>query len=185
MADVFVRAARLVDAAGYARVQRRSWQRSSEEIGLPPAPDLDLIERGWERAINAPPSPRHRTWAAIETASGDEVVVGAAAVAPASDPDLETATTVELVLLAVDPDHRRRGHGSRLINAALQTAADAGEREAVAWVPSADDALRAFLEAAGWSADGAFRALAGAGEPGGDEVELRQVRMATRLEPDT
>ena len=45
------------------------------------------------------------TWVAVETGSGgEEVVVGAAALAPASDPDLDASTTVELLLLTVDPD---------------------------------------------------------------------------------
>lgn len=185
MADVFVRAARLTDAEDFARVQHRSWQRASNDLGLPAPPDLAVIERGWQRAVTAPPSARHRTWVAVATTDGVENVVGVAAVAPAADPDLDPASVVELVLLAVDPDVRRRGHGSRLLMAAIQTAADAGEHEAVTWVPSADDTLRAFLEAAGWAADGAYRTLAGAPEPDADEVELRQVRLATSLAPDT
>ena len=104
---------------------------------------------------------------------------------PASDPDLDASTTVELLLLAVDPDHRRRGHGSRLLAATMQTAMDAGERDAVAWVPSVDDALRTFLEAAGWAADGAYRTLAGASAPDAEEIEVRQVRLATALVPAT
>lgn len=185
MADVFVRAARLTDAAGFALVQHRSWQLASDDLGLPTPPDLGAVERGWERAVMTPPSPRHRTWVAVETTTGSEQVVGAAAVAPASEPDLDASSTVELLLLAVDPDHRRRGHGSRLLTAAIQTAADAGELEAVTWVPSVDDALRAFLEGAGWAADGAYRTLAGAPDPVSDEVELRQIRLATSLAPAT
>jgi GNAT superfamily N-acetyltransferase len=183
MADVFVRAARLIDAAGFASVQHRSWQRASQDLGLPPPPELAVVERGWERAVTAPPSVRHTTWVAVETGSGEEVVVGAAAVAPASDPDLDASTTIELLLLTVDPDHRRRGHGSRLLTATMQTAMDAGEREAVAWVPSVDDELRTFLEGAGWAADGAYRTLAGTSDPDADEIELRQVRLATALVP--
>jgi GNAT superfamily N-acetyltransferase len=181
MADVFVRAARLTDAEAFARVQHRSWQRASDDLGLPGPPDLAAVERGWERAVTAPPSPRHRTWVAVQATPDGEQVVGVAGVAPASDPDLDPATVVELVLLAVDPDVRRRGHGSRLLTAAIQTAADEGEREAVTWVPSVDDSSRAFLEEAGWVADGAYRTLAGAPEPDADEVELRQVRLATSL----
>ena len=81
-------------------------------------------------------------------------------------------------MLTVAPEHRGRGHGSRLLTAALQTAAADGEREAVVWVASADDALRRFLEAAGWAADGAYRTLATDGDA---TTELRQVRLGTSL----
>jgi GNAT superfamily N-acetyltransferase len=117
---------------------------------------------------------------AIDTSGGDEEVVGAAALAPASDPDLDADSCVELLVLTVDPERRGTGHGSRLLTAALQTAAADGEREAVVWVASADDSLRRFLEAAGWAADGAFRTLATDGD--GDAAELRQVRLGTSLE---
>ena len=61
MADVFVRAARLIDAGGFAAVQRRCWLAAGDELGLPPPPDADLMERSWERAVTAPPSERHHT----------------------------------------------------------------------------------------------------------------------------
>ncbi len=156
----FVRPARLIDAEAFAQVQRRAWQVSSDELGLPPPPDQAPVERAWEHSITAPPTDRHRTWVATAGHGDGERVVGVAAISPASDPDLDAEQCVELALLAVDPDARRQGHGSRLLSAALQTASDAGEREAVAWVPSPDDVLRAFLEGAGWVADGAFRTLA-------------------------
>ena len=184
MADVFVRAARVIDAGGFAAVQRRSWQASANDLGLPAPPDAGFMERSWEKAVMAPPSDRHRTWVAVETSSGDEVVVGAAALAPASDPDLDSDGCLELLVLTVAPEHRGRGHGSRLLTAALQTAAAAGEREAVVWVASADDSLRRFLEAAGWAADGAYRTLATDAPPADEPVaaELRQIRLSTSLE---
>lgn len=180
MADVFARPARLIDAAGFAAVQRRSWLAAGEELDLPIPPDAAEMERSWERAIMAPPSDRHSTWVAIEAAApGDEgdVVVGVAALAPVAEPDLDSDSCLELVVFTVDPEHRGRGHGSRLLTAAMQTAADADEREAVVWVASTDDALRRFLEKAGWAADGAHRTLAT-----DDETQrLRQVRMGTAL----
>lgn len=181
MADVQVREARLLDAQAFAGVQHRSWQEASARLGVPGPPERTVVERAWERAIAVPPSGRHRTWVAIDAASGADEVVGVAAVAPATDPDLRVESTVELVLLAVDPPHRGSGHGSRLLHASLQTAADDGESEAVTWVPSVDDDLRRFLEDSGWAPDGAFRTLAGAPAADADEVELRQVRLATRL----
>ncbi len=177
MADVFARPARLIDAAGFAAVQRRSWQAASAELGLPSLPDAAEMERSWERAVMAPPSDRHSTWVAVETRDTGEEVVGIAALAPVSDPDLDPDTCLELVVLTVDPEHRGHGHGSRLLTAAMQTAADADEQEAVVWVISTDDASRRFLEGAGWAADGAHRTLAT-----DDEAQrLRQVRMGTAL----
>lgn len=189
MADVFVRAARVIDAGGFAAAQRLSWLAAANDLGLPAPPDADFMQRSWERAVMAPPSDRHRTWVAVEMSDGEELIVGAAALAPASDPDLDSDGCVEVLVLTVAPEHRGRGHGSRLLTAALQTAAADGEREAVAWVAGADDNLRRFLEAAGWAADGAYRALATGAPPAegeaadGRAAELRQVRLGTLLEP--
>lgn len=182
MADVFVRAARLIDAGGFAGVQRRSWLHSSNELGLPPPPDADLMERSWERAVMAPPTDRHHTWVALEASDGSEIVVGAAALAPASDPDLDPMNCLELLVFTIDPAHRGRGHGSRLLTASLQTATTAGEREAVVWLAIGDDLLRRFLESAGWAADGAHRTLA-TDEDRPKASKLRQVRLGTLLEP--
>lgn len=180
MADVFVRPARLVDAAAFAGVQHRAWSVDGPRIGVGDPPSLDALERAWERGITAPPTDRHRTWVAVDSGSGADVVVGVAALGPATDPDVDGAATVELLLLSVDPDHRRRGHGSRLLTAALQTAGADGEAEAVLWLVSADDELRRFLEGAGWAPDGAFRTLEREDSP--DQV--RQLRLGTALGPD-
>ncbi|MCZ3390218.1 MAG: GNAT family N-acetyltransferase [Actinomycetia bacterium] len=184
MADVFVRAARLIDAGGFAAVQRRSWLAADTELRLPPPPDIDVMQRSWERAVMAPPSERHHTWVALESSAGAEIVVGAAALAPASDPDLDPTSCIELLVFTVDPAHRGQGHGSRLLTAALQTATAAGEREAVVWLAGGDDLLRRFLESAGWAADGAHRTLATDSDDE-DAARLRQVRLGTVLASDT
>jgi GNAT superfamily N-acetyltransferase len=144
----------------------------------------------------APPSPRHTTWVATEGDDDRERVVGAAALSPAVDPDLDPTDWLELLVLAVDPEHRSAGHGSRLLNAAMEEAAAAGESGAVVWLTTGDDVARRFLESAGWTADGAHRELSndidsaslddavgngGHGAPG--EQSLRQVRLATVLAP--
>jgi GNAT superfamily N-acetyltransferase len=180
----FVRPARLIDAAAFAGVQHRSWTATSAALGIPEPPDLAHMELAWQRAITAPPSDRHHSWVAVERTAQSERVRGIAAIAPASDPDLGKSQCVELLVLAVDPTSRGRGHGSRLLSAAMQSATDAGEHEAVAWVASADDVLRRFLEQSGWAADGAFRTLSqGSDESSHDSPALRQVRLATSLSP--
>lgn len=193
MADVFVRAARLIDAGSFAAVQRRSWLAAAVDLELPDPPAPDLMERSWEKAVLTPPSDRHHTWVAVASSPAGEIVVGIAALAPAADPDLDPNSCLELLVLAVDPEQRGNGHGSRLLTAALQTATAAGEHEVVAWLASGDDTLRQFLESAGWAADGAHRTLAsdtdsdgeGEGSVTSRPSQLRQLRLGTALEPST
>ncbi len=161
-ADVFVRPAGPDDAAAVAAVQRRVWDEGYRPL-LPPAA-LEVfaatdVEGGWRQAITEPPSPRHHVLVAV---SGD-AVVGAAACGPTADTDRDPDRTGELVLLAVAPDHRRAGHGSRLLNAVVDVLRSDGVTEAVTWVLDADGATTAFLEAAGWAADGSRRDLDTAG----------------------
>jgi GNAT superfamily N-acetyltransferase len=177
----FVRPARLIDAAAFAAVQHRSWAIASAAAGLPEPPGPQQLERAWERAITVPPSGRHHSWVAVDRSGDGEVVRGVAATAPASDPDLDAASVVEVVLLTVDPDARGAGHGSRLMTAALETAAANGDQEAVVWVASDDDLMRRFLESAGWAADGAYRTLAEGESTDESAHEVRQVRLATGL----
>lgn len=180
MSADFVRAAELGDARDVGLVQIASWAITP---GLPAddnlIPDVDEAARLWERAIFLPPSDRHQVW----VATSDDVVVGAGAIAPASDPDLSEGTTSELVLFAVHPDHRRRGHGSRLL-AALVHAMALSAGEAVAWVSAQDDQTRTYLEAGGWARDGAHRALSAVDDPRLDQ-QLRQVRLSTVISSET
>jgi GNAT superfamily N-acetyltransferase len=172
---IFVRAAEPGQEADLASLQLRSW-RSGNVPGLPrdllqSASEVD-IAAGWRAAIAAPPSPRHR----VLVASDDARVVGFAAVAPAADPDLPPGSEGELVVLVVDPAATRQGHGSRLLNAAMDHLRQDGFPAAVTWVPAGDEALRGFLADAGWGPDGAWRDLE---TPDGGT--LRQVRLHTSL----
>jgi GNAT superfamily N-acetyltransferase len=56
--------------------------------------------------------------------AGDQVV-GLAAIGPSQDPDAGSAAG-EVTVLAVHPDARRQGHGSRLLNASVDLLAEAG-----------------------------------------------------------
>jgi GNAT superfamily N-acetyltransferase len=85
-------------------------------------------------------------------------VVGFVALAPTTDPDAESATDAELVAIGVLPDRLREGHGSRLVNAAVDHLRQDGFVTARVWVTGSDP-LRPFLEGAGWAADGAHRSL--------------------------
>ena len=65
------------------------------------------------------------------------------------------------------------GAVARLLQASVDHLVAGGHREAIAWVPLADEARRSFLQSAGWGPDTAYRDR----EVGGDA--LREVRLVT------
>lgn len=157
MADVSVRPASPDDAPAVAAVQAASWKETFAGT-LPPAV-LDQLRapqavEQWRLAAAEPPSRRHH----LLVAQAGTDVVGFAALAPASDPDTDAGTDAELVAIGVLPDRMREGHGSRLINAAVDHLRQDGFATARVWVTGSDP-LRPFLEGAGWAADGAHRSL--------------------------
>ncbi len=164
------------EAAAIADLQRRVW---AAEL----APDLAAevlagvtaaeMTAAWERAISRPPQARFRVLVAVE----ESRVVGYATTVPGQDPDADPAGDGEVQEFAVDPPARHRGHGSRLLNACADTLRADGFSQARWWVGTTDDALRGFLTAAGWAADGSSR------EIGSDDLDqrMRQVRLHTDL----
>jgi GNAT superfamily N-acetyltransferase len=173
--DGTVRLARPDDAAAIARVQAAAWSVGYRD--LMPAQAADRFDEAaaqvaWTTAITAPPSPQHRVFVALSTSD----VVGFAASAPGAGADLDPSSDAELLALHVDPSALRRGHGSRLMHAVADYARDDGFARLVMWVFAADDALRGFLQAAGWAADGSTRDL--------DMGALaHQVRLHTSIAP--
>jgi GNAT superfamily N-acetyltransferase len=177
MADRSVRVAWADDAPAIAAVQARAWQSYSEL--LPSAVvariDADAFAATWREAIATPPSARHRVLVALER----NTVVGFAATAPSDDPDAEPGDG-EVVAFHVDPDATGAGHGSRLVSAVADTLRADGFSHARMWLIAGDDAVRGFLEPAGWAADGAHRQL----DLTGDGIAtLRQLRLQTDLRP--
>lgn len=165
-----VRTAARADLSAIGAVLERSWRGGCAAL-LPPAV-VPLLSAGtladaWEGAVTAPPSPRH----AVLVAVADGLVVGLLALAPAADPDAGPGDG-EIVELAVDPAHRRHGHGSRLLAAAADTLRAADGTALRAWTAERDEIRRGFLESAGLRPDGARRVLAA-----GDGTELPQVRL--------
>ncbi|WP_243106959.1 GNAT family N-acetyltransferase [Actinomyces lilanjuaniae] len=65
----------------------------------------------------------------------------------------------EVTALGVDPAYQRRGHGSRLLAAAADTARDRGARALVVWAVRGDDSLARFLRSVGLAPTGAHRGL--------------------------
>lgn len=172
MADVSVRPARPEDAERVARVQLSTWRTAYSDLLPAQALDVPEVQAAalWLGAVESPPTPRHRLLVAMER---DELV-GFAASGPAEDsPD-----AVELLTLLVEPRWGRRGHGSRLVAASVDSWRADGFVTALAWAWEGDPATRSFLTSSGWEADGAVRGL-----DTGERVQ-RQLRFHTDLRED-
>jgi GNAT superfamily N-acetyltransferase len=160
-----------------ARIQVDTWRVGYAAIV--PAPVLESLsvqaaQEAWRQAVAAPPTSRHRVLVARE----QEWTVGFVALGPAEDlepGDPDPATTLAVGPLLVEPRWGRRGHGSRLLAAAVDQSRGDGMTRAIAWIPEGDIASRGFFVSAGWAPDGLARALdTGAGE-------LREIRLHVSL----
>ena len=167
------------EAGTVAALQRRAWAAA-----LPPAVrqwlldeiDEDEMTQAWADVIQRPPRARQRVLVALQGPR----MVGFATVVPAQDADADAGDDGEIDQFWIDPPAQGRGHGSRLLNACADTLRADGFTRARWWLGSKDDALRRFLEAAGWAPDGGRR------EIGSDDgtVRLEQVRLHTELGTD-
>jgi GNAT superfamily N-acetyltransferase len=172
-----VRLALPSEAPAIAALQRRGWTQT-----LPPevagdvlaSVDLATMTDSWRAAIQRPPLAQLRVLVAI----GDERVVGFAALGPSDDPDADAGSDALVAEFVVDPAAQRRGHGSRLLNACVDTLRADGFHRATWWVHSYDDVLRRFLIEAGWAADGAHTEVALSED--GPRVKL--VRLHTAID---
>lgn len=151
------------DAAAITRVQRVTWATAYRSL-LPAEVlddwDDDAVTATWAAAITTPPTPGHGVLVAREGA--EEVgflVYGPAELAAGEDSSPE-GPSAELDVLLVEPRWGRRGHGSRLLAAAVDVLGMTGVRRLVIWVPEADVVTTGFLASAGWAADGWTRTLA-------------------------
>jgi len=172
-----VRLALPAEAGSIAALQRRGWTRSlpgdvADEVLA--SVDLAAMTASWQDAILRPPLAQFRVLVAL----GDERVVGFAAIGPSDDPDAEAGADALVAEFVIDPAAQRRGHGSRLLNACVDTLrADRFTRVAW-WVQANDDVLRQFLSEAGWAADGAHTEVALAE----DAPRLKLVRLHTAID---
>lgn len=175
VADASVRSARPNDAPAVGIVQAMVFRQAYADK----LPDEVLAEfrpegfsAAWRESLLAPPAGIHRLLVACASAQ----VVGMAAIGPSQDPDADAAWG-ELTVLAVHPQARRSGHGSRLLNAVVDVLRGAGADAVAAWVTFDDEATRTFLETSGFGPDGAFRDRVVS--PDGDT--LREVRLVVSL----
>jgi GNAT superfamily N-acetyltransferase len=202
MANGFVRPARPADASEIARIQLATWRTAYRRL-LPRSVlaglDQDWMAEQWLAAVEDPPSPRHHVMIAIEQtapppddapveSSGEPAIrshiVGFVATGPADEAALAPEekpladTTAAITDLLVEPRWGRRGHGSRLLAAAVAGWHADGFDTAVAWAYDDDPATRAFLASAGWESDGATRAL------DVDDLLVNQLRLHVALDAD-
>jgi GNAT superfamily N-acetyltransferase len=174
-ADVSVRVAWSDDAEAIAAIQARAWATSYAGL-VPAAGDLREADFAqlWRDALTHPADARHRALVALER----NRVVGFAITTPATDPDCDPATDGELMELTVDADERGHGHGSRLLQAAVDTMVADRFTRAVTWLVADDDEQRRFLTDAGWGPDTAHRTL---DLDGTGATQVSQVRLHTGL----
>lgn len=155
VADASVRIARATDVPAVGLVQAVVWRDAYAAVLAPEV--LEQFEpraftAAWRESLAHPPTPDH----ILLVACAGEQVVGFAAVGPSTDPDAD-GSVAELLVIGVHPDARHQGHGSRLLNAVVDTARGRGRDVLYAWVLATDEQTRAFLQAAGFEPDGAHR----------------------------
>ena len=182
VADASVRVATPGDVEAAGAVQSALWQEAYASL-LPPealaAATPAEFARAWRESLAHPPSGAYR----LLVACAGEDVVGFAAVGPSADPDA-TDVDGELLVGGVRPANRRTGHGSRLLNATVDTAGLIGFARVRVWVLASDGSTRRFLEAAGFVADGARRERAtGSGHREGGAAEAAAEVRLTRGRP--
>ena len=157
MALGFVRPARPHDIGDIARIQLTTWRQAYQRMlprhVLEEVSEEWLRER-WTEAVTAPPDPRCRVLIAIEQAAQEHPAGFLAA--GLDEDEQEIAAITELL---VEPRWGRRGHGSRLLAAAVDLWREDGFTEARAWAFERDAATAKFLASAGWAPDGSARSL--------------------------
>lgn len=177
-ADVSVRVAWADDAPAIAELQLRTWREVYAGVvpaeALPGPDQVEPAAAAWRASLSKPRDARNRVLVALER----NRVVGLAITTPASDPDCDPVADAELRELTVDPGERGRGHGSRLLQAAVDTMQADRFSRAVLWALATDDPLRTFLTEAGWAPDSAHREL---DLDGDGTTRVKQVRLHTAL----
>ena len=176
-ADVSVRVAWADDADAIAAVQVAAW--SQQYAGLLPADavpdDPAPVAEAWRASLTRSPDARNRVLVGLER----NRVVGFAVTTPAGDPDCDPVADGELAELVVAPGEHGKGHGSRLLQAAIETLQADRFTRAVTWTSAIDATLREFLVGAGWGADSAHREL---DLDGTGTTTVKQVRLHTALQ---
>lgn len=168
-----VRLALPAEASSIAAIQREAWRELGGTVAEALlASQVDELAQVWEQAIVRPPDPRCRVLVALAGGTHDRVV-GFATTQPADDPDADPTHDALIGEFVVSPLARQQGHGSRLLNACIDTLRADKFKRALYWAVSADDTRRKFFSDAGWGADGAHRSIG----PEDESVQLKQIRL--------
>jgi L-amino acid N-acyltransferase YncA len=171
MAVATVRRAVDADVDALVRIQSDTWRSAYAEL-VPAAAIAELTgsaaRAAWQAAVAAGDGYH------VFVASEGEWTVGFCAAAHYGGAD--GAEIAEVSTLLVEPRWGRRGHGGRLLAAAVEALRGHGATMGWAWVPESDAASRAFYGHAGWEADGAVRGL-----DTGDRT-LREIRLSGPLD---
>jgi GNAT superfamily N-acetyltransferase len=143
-----IRTALAEDVGEIARLHVSVWQAAYR--GQVPDSYLDGLEPSqrvvmWSRVIQEPTA---LVLVAVESAT----IVGFCSSLPSRDPDA-SSSVAEISALYVDAARWRSGHGTQLLEAAIESARTRRFREMTLWVLAASSSARAFYEACGFSAD--------------------------------
>lgn len=179
-ADAEVRVGWAADAQHIARIQVVAWRRAYGDVFpswlLESLDEAEFTDR-WQHSLVRPPDARHRVMVALDHGT----VVAFATTGPSDDPDADPVKDGAIAEFHVDPEHTRQGHGSRLLNACVDTLRADGFEIAQIWLISSDDAMRAFVTESGWETDGAHRELDLTGD---GSIRVKQVRLHCSLAED-
>lgn len=148
LADVSVRPAVAGDDAAITAIQVAAWRHTHDAAlgeGVIDRLDVDVMRDRWKAAVESAPGAGF----AVLVAMDGPRLVGFASIAPG-----------QIMALEVDPDHRRAGHGSRLLAAAVDRLRAHGADELTTWVLQGDTARERFLGDCGLGPDGTERTLA-------------------------
>lgn len=174
VSDASVRTARPDDVTAVGQVQAAVWRAAYDGIVEADALEQFLPENfagAWQQSLSTPPSPVHRLLVATEL----DDVVGFVAIGPAEEPG-----SGEILAGGVDPERRHRGHGSRLLNAAIDTLAVNDITHVRTRILEGDTLLVRFLAEAGFSLSGAYADRVVTSD--GDSV--REIELETGLGDD-
>ena len=179
IAETSVRLALPAEADRIGEIQVAAWRQAYRGL-LPEDVLLDLnpaqFAAQWRAALLSPGEARNRVLVAL---AGRELV-GFAAITASDDPDGDPAKDALIAEFAVDPAATRAGHGSRLLNAVVDTARADGFERVTVWINSTDDVLRTFYTDAGWAPDQAHRELDLYGD---GTIRIKQIRLHTAPGP--
>jgi GNAT superfamily N-acetyltransferase len=169
MALARVRAATVADAPTLAALHRATWQAAYSEL-LPPGVldglDAPHMQQAWTDAVKG--------GATVMIATEGDDPVGFVVAGSAPDDDVaapdgtlppDTAHTVLVSTLLVEPRWGRRGHGGRLLATVAAVLHGAGATRGIVWIPAEDPVSLGFYRRVGWNPDGTVRTLDAAGRP--------------------